>query len=78
MNAEMSNLTSSEQAELIRVMANPVVRKYINLVRTEAINAIALTPPKDPLEVHYREVRFTQGIIHFADTALTIGGMSSE
>ncbi len=75
-----AELTESERIELVKALSNPVLRKYLNILRSNAINDIALTPPAadKSLESHYREVRFTQGGINCIDTLLQIGAMKQD
>lgn len=75
-----TGLTESESIELVKALSNPVLRKYLSILRSNAINDIALTPPlvDKSLEAHYREVRFTQGSIHCLDALLQIGAMKQD
>lgn len=75
-----TELTESESIELVKALSNPVLRKYLSILRSGAITDIALTPPSETrsLEVHYREVRFAQGNIHCLDTLLKIGAMKQD
>lgn len=77
MNPELE-MTTFETAELRRMLANPLMRKYLGNVRQAQINVIAHASPKEPLEAYAREVRFTQGILHLSNILLEEGAKHHE
>ena len=76
MNIE--SLTNNECIELQRALSNPVLRKYLSILRTNAKEAIVNSVPNGTLEEFYREQRFTQGCIHTLNTLMEVGDIKTN